>query len=186
MHELVATRFSPRAFLQDDVAAGDLRSLLAAASWAASAGNGQPWRFALGVRPHAAWEALADLLDEGNQAWARSAPVLGIAIAQVVRKERALATGPYDLGQAMAMLSLEATSRGLHVHQMAGFDHERARGALAIPEDFAPLAAFAIGHVGPSSALPDDLRARELAPRARRPLAETVFEGAFGTAAAWL
>ncbi len=83
------------------------------------------------------------------------------------------------------MLSLEATSRSLHVHQMAGFDHERARGALAIPEDFAPLAAFAIGHVGPSSALPDDLRARELARRAA-PLAETVFEGAFGTAAAWL
>ncbi len=86
MQELVATRLSPRAFLQDDVAAGDLRSLLAAASLGGVRRQRQPWRFALGVRPHAAWEALADLLDGELETWARSAPVLGIAIAQVVRK----------------------------------------------------------------------------------------------------
>jgi nitroreductase len=75
---------------------------------------------------------------------------------------------------------LQATAIGLGVHQMAGFSAERARELYAIPDDFEPVAAIAIGHPGNLDDLPEDLRKRERASRARRSQAEFVFTEAWG------
>jgi nitroreductase len=85
-------------------------------------------------------------------------------------------------GQAVAALSVQATALGLSVHQMAGFDAAAARDVLGVPEDHAPLTAIAIGYRDDPSALPDDLRERELTPRVRRTQDEFVFHGRFGSA----
>jgi nitroreductase len=177
---VLAGRFSPRAFAPEPPSDAQLARLFTAASWAPSAGNGQPWRFVLGVRGDDVWPVVLGCLTEKNQAWCRNVPVLGIAIAQTLRDAKPLRTGPYDLGQALAHLTFQAATEDLYVHQMAGVSPEAAREAFSIPDGFEAWTAFAIGALGDPASLPDDLRARELAPRARRPLAETVFGGRFG------
>ena len=180
--DLLARRFSPRAFGPEAPSDAQLARLFTAASWAPSSGNGQPWRFVVGVHGDAVWPVVLGCLNEKNQSWCRHAPVLGIAIAQTTRDDKPMPTGPYDLGQSMALLTVQATTEGLYVHQMAGFSADAAREAFAIPDGFAAWTAFAIGALGDPATLPDDLQARELAPRKRHPLAERVFGGRFGDA----
>ena len=178
--DVLARRFSPRALAPDVPSDAQLARLFTAAGWAPSAGNGQPWRFVVGVRGDEVWPVVLGCLNEKNQSWCQHAPVLGIAIAQTLRGDEPLPTGPYDLGQAMALLTVQATTEHLYVHQMAGFSADAAHEAFAIPAGFTPLAAYAIGGLGDPAALPNDLRTRELAPRMREPLSERVFGGRFG------
>ena len=178
--EVLARRFSPRAFAPDTPPDDQLARLFVAAAWTPSAGNGQPWRFVVGVRGDDVWPVVLGCLTERNQVWCREVPVLGIAIAQTLRDEKPLRTGPYDLGQALAHLTFQAAIEGLYVHQMAGVSPDAAREAFAIPPGFEAWTAFAIGALGDPDTLPEDLRARELAERQRRPLAETVFGRRFG------
>jgi nitroreductase len=180
--DVLARRFSPRAFAPDAPSDAQLARLFTAACWAPSSGNGQPWRFVVGVRGDDVWPAVLSCLTPGNQAWCRHVPVLGIAIAQTLRDDKPMRTGPYDLGQAMADLTVQATTEGLYVHQMAGLAQEAAGEAFAIPAGFTAWTAFAIGFRGDPDTLPDDLKARELAPRSRHPLSERVFGRRFGEA----
>jgi nitroreductase len=86
----------------------------------------------------------------------------------------------YDTGAATALLSVEATARGLAVHQMAGFDPAKAKQVFDIPEDWEPIAAIAIGYPGDPNSLPQKLHDREIAPRTRKPLSEFVMSGRWG------
>ncbi|MDX6376027.1 MAG: hypothetical protein QOE98_330 [Gaiellaceae bacterium] len=180
--DVIARRFSPRAFAPEPPSDAQLARLFAAATWAPSSGNGQPWRFILGVRGDDVWPVVLSCLSAKNQTWCQDVPVLGITIAQTLRDDKPMPTGPYDLGQAMALLTVQATTEGIHVHQMAGFSADAAREAFAIPDGFTAWTAFAIGALGDPDTLPDDLRARELAPRKRHPLGERVFGRRFGEA----
>ena len=174
IHDLLARRFSPRAFAPEPPAPDVLRRLFSAAAWAPSSGNGQPWRFVVGVRGDDVWPQVLACLDVKNQDWAKAAPVLCVGIAQMLRNDRPLRTGPYDLGQSVAHLSIQALAESLYVHQMAGFSADAARSAFDIADGFEAIVAFAIGALGDPDTLPDDLRERELRTRTRRPLAETV------------
>src|SRR6478752_3558635 len=115
--DVLAGRFSPRAFASEPPSEAQLARLFTAASWAPSAGNGQPWRFVVGVRGDDVWPVVLGCLTERNQAWCRNVPVLGIAIAQTLRDGKPLRTGAYDLGQALAHLTFQAAIDGLYVHQ---------------------------------------------------------------------
>jgi nitroreductase len=183
IHELIRERWSPRAFSSKALDERDLRSLLEAARWAASCFNEQPWRLIVARRDNEAeFNRLLSCLNEKNQRWAQSAAVLMISVAS---KTFAHSGKPnrhalHDVGLAAAQLTLQATAIGVGVHQMAGFSVERARELYAIPEDFEPVAAIAIGHPGNLDDLPEDLRKRERASRARRSQAEFVFTEAWG------
>jgi hypothetical protein len=121
---------------------------------------------------------------EGNQVWAKAAPVLALGCTSLtfVRNGKPNAAAEHDLGLASAMLSLEATARGLSVHQMIGILPDRARELYGIPEEIKPLTGLAIGYAADQSILPENLRPRDLVPRTRRALAEFVFSGQWGTA----
>ena len=187
VHELIAARWSPCGFADRAVAVSELRSLFEAARWAPSSFNEQPWRYVVATRDDAAgFSKLLEVLVEANQEWARRAPVLVLAIAmsKFTRNGRDNRHAWHDLGAATACLTVEATARGLAVHQMAGFDHARAREAFRIPDQADPVAVFALGY--PSlEGLPDHLARRDAAPRQRTPLSESVFCGAFGHPAPW-
>jgi nitroreductase len=92
----------------------------------------------------------------------------------------------HDVGSASAQLTFEANSRGLFVHQMAGFDGNKARQVFGIPEDWQPVAAMAIGYPGEPGSLPQPLRDRELGPRTRKPLSELAMTGKWGQTAPFL
>jgi nitroreductase len=182
VHELIAQRWSPYVFDARPVGRQDLAAIFEAARWAPSANNEQPWRFIAATKEETAeFGRLLSCLVEGNQSWAQHAPVLALGVVSLTysRNGKPNKTARHDLGLAAAHLTLEATARGLSVHQMGGILPERARELYAIPEDYEAVTGLAIGYAGEPVG---DHAARDLAPRSRRPLTEFVFGGAFGQA----
>jgi nitroreductase len=183
IHPLLKERWSPRAFTPRAVEREKLAKLFEAARWAPSSNNAQPWSFVVATRDNPPeYLRLLSVLAPGNAQWAQQAPVLALAVAKLDsdRTGRPNRHAFYDLGQAVAHLTVEATALGLVVHQMAGFDVELARTAFSVPAGQEPVTVFAIGYRGDAEALPEALRARERAPRTRKPLREVMFAGAWG------
>ena len=159
---------------------------LEAARWAPSSYNEQPWSYVVATRGDAdAFARLLSCLVDGNQAWARHVPVLALGITRerFTRNDKPNAAAQHDLGLAAGNLLVEATSRGLHVHQMIGILPDRARELYAIPEHSRALTGLAIGYLGTGERLSDALRQRDAAPRARKPLSEFVFGERWGNPA---
>ncbi|MFI5179114.1 MAG: nitroreductase family protein [Vicinamibacterales bacterium] len=183
--DVIQRRWSPRAFdPARDVTREALLRLFEAARWAPSAGNEQPWRFVAASR-HSTPDAFASILsslEPKNRAWADVAPVLVLVVVNEARQPGYEPSAAwYDAGQAVAFLTLQATSMGLSVRQMEGFDRGRAREACAVPAPFAPAVVMAVGYAGDPEALPlERHRAAERQPRSRRAVAEFVFEGTWG------
>ena len=183
VHELIRNRWSPRAFSDRPVEPAVLASLFEAARWAASSFNDQPWAYLVASRDDKEnFAKMLGVLVEGNQKWAKDAPVLALSVARKhfhhTGKPNPVAV--HDVGAANAQLTAEATSRGLLVHQMAGFSHEKARLAFGIPEGWDPVSAIAIGYPGDPQILPEDFRKSELAPRTRKPIREFVMSSSWG------
>jgi nitroreductase len=189
IHDLLRNRWSPRAFLDKPVPPEVLRSLFEAARWAASSSNEQPWAFIVATKdqPEAFARVLSTLV-EFNRGWAKQAPVLGLAVSKLefTKGGSPNRNAHYDTGAAMASLTTEATSQHLSVHQMGGFEPQKAIEVFQIPKGWEPIAAFAIGYVGDPKSLPDTLRERELGGRSRKPLAEFVMTGEWGQPAPFL
>jgi nitroreductase len=185
IHELIRARWSPRAFSEKSVPAEILRSLFEAARWAPSSNNEQPWAYLVATKedPENFAEMLGVLV-EFNADWAKQAPVLALSLAHLkTRDGKPNRVALHDVGSASGQLTFEANSRGLFVHQMAGFHGEKARETFGIPADWEPVAAMAIGYPGNPDSLPQKLRERELAPRTRKPLKEFVMTGTWGRTA---
>jgi len=183
IHDLLARRWSPRAFSDRPVEPEKLRSLLEAARWAPSSYNEQPWAYLVATREDPVEHArLLSVLVEGNVAWAQRAPILLLSIARLnfERSGKPNRHAFHDVGMASASLVFQATALGLVVHQMAGFSVEKARELYGIPEDWDPVAALALGYQGKPDSLPERIRERELAPRTRKPLEQFIFTGRWG------
>jgi nitroreductase len=189
IHPLLAERRSLRAFSTRRVEPPTLVRLLEAARWAPSCMNEQPWSFIVATeRNQTEFERLLGCLMEFNAQWARRAPVLILSVARLSFESNGESNrhALHDVGQAMAGLTVQATVAGLVVHQMGGFDVEKARHEFSIPAGYEPVAVAAIGYPGDPAALSDKLRQRELAARKRKSLEDFVFEGGWGRAAAWM
>jgi nitroreductase len=174
---VVLSRWSPRSFSARDVSAADLERVFEAARWAASAYNEQPWRFFVGRRGSLTYEKIFSALQPGNQAWAGSAPVLILGVANTKFTYNGAANGyaVFDLGAASSYLTLQAAALGLAAHQMMGFEQDVARKAFAVPADYAFGSTIALGYQGEPSALKNEqLLAMEVEPRVRKPLKEFV------------
>ncbi len=186
VHELIRERWSPRAFSDKTVSPEILQSLFEAARWAPSCSNEQPWAFLVGVKGDGdTFQRILGTLVDANQVWAKNAPVLVIAVSELAfaKNGQPNRNAFYDTGAAVSQLTTEATSRGLYVHQMAGFDPRKAVEAFAIPNGWEPISVFALGYAGDAQTLPDTLRERELAPQKRKPLPEFVMSGNWGQTA---
>src|SRR3954467_5491635 len=185
VHELIAKRWSPYAFADRAVSGEDLRSLFEAARWAASSYNEQPWAYVVATKGEPdAFERLLCCLVEGNQGGAAAAPglALGCTSLRFTRNGKPNAAAVHDLGLASATLTLEATARGLVVHQMIGILPDKARDLYHIPEGVQAVTGLAVGYAADPGTLPEKYRERDLAPRSRKPLAEFVFGGEWGAA----
>ncbi len=182
--QVLAERWSPYGFDDRPVPAADLCSLFEAARWAASSYNEQPWNYLVAAKGNPLeFGRLLSCLVEANQAWAKAAPVLvlGVVNLRFARNNKDNRAAIHDLGLAAGNLAAEATARGLSVHQMIGILPDKAREIYQIPEHFEPWTAMAIGYKADPAKLADALKARDLAPRQRKPLSEFVFTGQWGT-----
>ncbi|RMH21771.1 MAG: nitroreductase, partial [Gammaproteobacteria bacterium] len=153
IHDLLRQRWSPYAIdPKKSVSSDDLTALFEAARWTMSSYNAQPWRYIVGIRGRSdeIWQKVFDCLVEGNQPWAKNAPVLALGLVEHLfehnGKPNKAAT--HDLGAASAFLTVEATARGLVVHQMIGIEPEKARETFQLPEHIEPFTGLAIGYPG--------------------------------------
>lgn len=176
---LFLDRWSPRAMSGEGIAEEDVLTLFEAARWAPSSGNAQPWRILYARRESKYWPLFFDLLNDTNKVWCERAAVLVLFVSKTVNDAgRPIRTHSYDTGAAWENMALQGALKGYVVHGMAGFDHDRARTDLNIPEDHAIEAMAAIGIPGDLSLLSEFNQQREN-PSGRRPLSETIWEGGF-------
>lgn len=186
IHPLLAQRASSKLFAERDVSPQTLGTLLEAARWAPSSRNEQPWRVLVIRRSdREAHAAMLDVLSENNRQWAGSAPLLlmGVAARLSAHNGRPNAYAWYDTGQAIAHLTFQACASGLVMRQMGGFDKEKARHTFNIPDDFDPVVTLALGYPPEEEPRPFSEGAPTTPPRSRRPLAASVFVGAWGNPA---
>ncbi|HEX6352307.1 nitroreductase family protein [Actinophytocola sp.] len=181
VHPLIAARWSPRALDPDGkVTDEQLRAVLEAARWAPSNGNTQPARFLVGRRGDETYARLFDLLSSRNKGWAHPAAVLIMACAMTVNEKGTIPMPEYGVGLAAQNLVLQAVAEGVVAHQMGGFNKEGAKLVFSLPTDVAPQVVIALGTLGSPDLLDEERRAKELAPRRRKPLSEIAFTGEWG------
>jgi nitroreductase len=180
IESLIYRRWSPRAMSGEPLTEKELFTLFEAARWAPSTYNEQEWRFLYARRDTPQWKIFFDLLMEANQKWCVHAAVLTVVLARktFARNGKPNPVHLFDAGASWENLALQATALGLVSHGMAGFDFDKARTALKVPEEFAVAAMFALGRPGNPETLPAELREIEK-PSPRRPIKETICEGEF-------
>ncbi len=179
VHKLITDRWSPVAFDDRSLEADQVHLLFEAAKWAPSARNAQPWRFIFVTKEMPDYKVFLDLMTEANQVWASTAPLFVMPLAQVISqyKNRPSRLAFYETGMAVGNLLLQATAMGLMVHQIGGYDVERAKEALAIPTRYEPMTIMAIGYKGDRAKLPKDVAAREDKERTRMDISEFLVQG---------
>jgi nitroreductase len=177
---LLVDRWSPRAMSGEEISQDELMGLFEAARWAPSSFNAQQWRALYARRNTDHWPVFFDLLVDANKSWAKSAAVLVLFISRkrFEYNDEPSITHSYDTGAAWENFALQGFRQGLVVHGMEGFDYERARSELRIPEEYSVEAMAAIGRPAPKEVLPEKLQARE-APTNRRKVEQSVREGVF-------
>ena len=183
IHELFTSRWSPYSFDPTrSVDTDTLTSLFEAARWAMSSYNAQPWRYIVANRAsdEALWQQVLSVVVEANQQWAQHAPVLALGLYEpnFEFNGKPNKAAQHDLGAGSAFLTLEATARGLVVHQMIGIDPAKASETFQLPDSIEPFTALAIGHAGSNPSLPDEYAERDANERQRKPLSEIILKGA--------
>lgn len=180
VHPIFVDRWSPRGMSGEAVSEQELHVLFEAARWAPSANNQQPWRILYARRDTAHWETYVSLLFDGNRLWAQRAGALLLIVSHTFNEALKVTSmsNSFDAGAAWQNLALQGFHSGLAIHGMGGFDKDRARELLKIPDLYQLEMMVAVGKPGPIDHLPDGLKARET-PNDRRPLLETVCEGVF-------
>jgi nitroreductase len=181
IESLFLRRWSPRAMSGEPITQQEMLSLFEAARWAPSTYNEQEWRFLYARRETPQWPAFFDLLAEGNRLWCQRAALLVVILAHKIFQHNGApnAVHLFDCGNAFENLALQGTVMGLVVHGMAGFNFDKARTVLGVPEDYAVAAMFAVGRPGDPAQLPENLRDREV-PSGRKPVTDFICEGVFG------
>lgn len=178
---LIAFRWSPRSFDPGaDLSPTEVDLLLEAARWAPSAANRQPWRFATGHRDGETWKRIMVNLPERDQRWAGRASMLLLAAHRVSAVDPA-EDPAYDLGHAVAQLTVQATALGLHLRQLRDLDRVGIAADLDLPSDVRPAVVVAIGRLGDPLDLPADLIDSEIGLRRRRPVADLLLASAAAT-----
>lgn len=173
-------RWSPRAMSGEKVDEKELMSLFEAARWAPSSYNAQPWRFLYARKGTPHWQTFFNLMGDFNKQWTIHADVLLVMISKKTfeHNNKPSVTHRFDTGAAWENLALEGSRRGLVVHGMEGFDYEKARKDLNIPDDYDVEAMAAVGKPGKKESLPPPMQEREV-PSTRKPLSELIIEGPF-------
>ncbi|HJU59987.1 MAG TPA: nitroreductase family protein [Nitrososphaeraceae archaeon] len=177
IHYLIARRWSARAFSTKKVEKSKLLSILEAARWAPSSRNEQPWRYIIFTddNPEKLDKARSVLLEINN--YAKRAPILICAITKKTYSDNGIYNRLHfhDLGAANENMFLESFNQGLIMHEMGGFNRDKAREVFNIPADYEVGIMIAIGYQDSHEILPERYREKANSPRERKPLSEIAF-----------
>ncbi len=173
LNDLIEKRFSPYSFSDKEINKDTLNRIFDAARKSPSSYNEQPWRFIAAVKSNeSAFNKILDTLIDANKEWAKQASVLILAVAsnQFSKNGNNNLHSEYDLGQAVAFLTLKATELDVYVHQMAGFSREKAKELFNIPDNYTPVTVIALGYKNEQDKKPE---------KERKEISEFVFENSF-------
>ena len=178
--DVFINRWSPRAMSGESISDNELMTLFEAAKWAPSSSNEQPWRFIYAKKDTEHWQKLWDLLIEFNQLWCKNAAALIVIVSKETSNKSGEknSTHSFDTGAAWENLALQGSISGLVVHGMAGFDYEKAKQSLNIPDGYQVEAMCAVGKPSSPDVLPERMQKSET-PNNRRTVAESISEGVF-------
>jgi len=175
--ELISKRWSARAFSTRSVEKLKLLSILEAARWAPSSRNEQPWRYIVFTNdnPEILKRAQSVLKDIND--YAKRAPILICAITKktYTDNEKPNRLHFHDLGAANENMFLESFNQGLIMHEMGGFDVQKAREVFNVPEDYEVGIMIAIGYQDTYDVLPERIQEKAFTPRQRKPLSEIAY-----------
>ena len=177
IHNLIARRWSARAFSTKTVEKSKLLSILEAARWAPSSRNEQPWRYIVFTdeNPEKMNTARSVLLEINN--YAKRAPILICAITKKYYSDNGIYNKLHfhDLGAANENMFLESFNQGLIMHEMGGFDRDKARRVFNVPDEYEIGVMIAIGYQDSHDILPERYKEKAFSPRERKPLSEIAF-----------
>jgi nitroreductase len=179
LNPLLASRWSPTVFdASAEVSAATVELLLEASRWAPSAGNSQPWAFILGRRGDQTHSRLVRHLAGSSSRWA---PTAGLLVANLCHRfvedtdwdysEFA----QYDLGQAVARVTVQARALDLYVRQFRAFDRSGVAGEFGVPAHWEVTTMSAIGQVPSMMEEPDLVRPDPPTERQRRSIDDLVW-----------
>lgn len=177
LNKAIESRWSPRAFSEKPVTGEMLQLLFEAARWAPSSRNAQPWNYFYARKGEQEFDVMVGILTGNNPGWAKQAQVLIISVMKKKHdyKNRPNGKALHDMGAASAMMAVQAAEMGLQLHQMGGFDKQKAAEYLKLDtEIFEPVTCIAVGFPGEANQLPDDLKKSELQKRNRKEQKEFV------------
>jgi nitroreductase len=177
INELIAKRWSARAFSTRPVEKSKLLSILEAARWAPSSRNEQPWRYIVFTNENPEKLKIAQSVLKDINEYAKRAPILICAIARKTYSDNKNYNRLHfhDLGAANENMFLESFNQGLIMHEMGGFDVQKAKEVFSIPEEFEIGIMIAIGYQDTYDVLPESLVKKASMPRERKSLSEIVF-----------
>lgn len=181
INEIFIKRWSPRAISNKNFTENDLMLLFEAVRWAPSSSNIQPWRFLYSMKGDGNWNTFFSLLGEFNQMWTKDAGALIVILSKKTDDEgKPNALHSFDTGSAWMSLALQARMKNLIAHGMTGFDYEKARKLLNVPNDYNVEAMIAIGTQGEVENLHERMQRSEK-PNERKHVKEFVSKGKFPT-----
>src|ERR687893_1952605 len=175
--ELIARRWSARAFSTKPVEKSKLLSILEAARWAPSSRNEQPWRYIVFTEDNPEkLKKAQSVLKEIND-YAKRAPILICAITRKIYSDNGVSNRLYfhDLGAANENMFLESFNQGLIMHEMGGFDRDKARRVFNVPDEYEIGIMVAIGYQDSHDILPERYKEKAFSPRERKSLSEIAF-----------
>ncbi|WP_034263030.1 nitroreductase family protein [Actinospica robiniae] len=161
---LLRARYSPLRFDQGhELADEQLEALLEAARWAPSAGNSQPWAFHPRRRGEEGHATLVEHLAGSSRLWAPDASALVVNLARREVDESGMPYSEfadYDLGQAVAHMTLQAQAMDLACRQFRAFDLDGLEEALGVRPGWHILTMTAVGVA--AAAAPDGRERRSI------------------------
>jgi nitroreductase len=149
LHPVLAARFSPLVFDRShNLTDPQEKVLMEAARWAPSAGNSQPWMFSFRRRGMLGHDSLVTRLANSSARWAPAASALVVNLAHHTVEGTDWPYSEfaeYDLGQAVAHMTIQASAMGLSCRQFRAFDLDALTNDLCIPEGWGVVSMTAIG-----------------------------------------
>ncbi len=178
--DMILNRWSPRAMSGEAITEEQLMALFEAARWAPSSYNNQPWRFIYAKCDSPEWQTMFDLLVPFNQSWAKNAGAFIVIVSKnnFAHNEKPSRTHAFDTGAAWQNMALLGHKDGLVVHAMEGFDYDKAKMVLGVPDGYTIHAMVAVGKPGNKEDLPKDLQERE-EPTNRKSIEAFISQGRF-------
>ncbi|MAF94864.1 MAG: nitroreductase [Rhodospirillaceae bacterium] len=143
--EVIQKRRAYRSLDKVEITEELAKDLAGCAQLAPSCFNHQPWRYVFAYDP-VVLKKLHGTLSKGNE-WARDASMIIAVFSHrsldcIIKKRVYYA---FDTGMATAFLILRATERGMVTHPIAGFDEDKAKKILGIPEKMRLITLVIVG-----------------------------------------